>query len=293
MTQLDLLALLPGDGPCPDDLLMVSAGQYRVVLAKARRLNWRDRTRKAALRGLVDRQRDFERLMTCGTVLPVLPGTQIAASAVPVLVAANEPLLDRLARQLAGRVQFQITIHWPDDAAAAYFGWPDDVAATRGAAALRARVFATVADASEDQTELPSAPGVFFNSVVLVPNDAVARLDVALEDIDAIWPDGFRIRCVGPSPAVSFASLGMHKITPKAVQAARAALALPPGATGEAIAAARRRVLMSSKPDLRPALTTAADLLEASTRAGTDTFGHLYTWSEGRASISDDARNVA
>ncbi|MEO1238057.1 MAG: GvpL/GvpF family gas vesicle protein [Pseudomonadota bacterium] len=295
MTKRDLVAFLSGAGgfECPKGLTCRPADAVTAVFDTQTRGFLKRVNRKAVLGNMVRRQAVLEQLMACGTVLPVLPGTRLAPESTGIMGAANAPLLARLVEELAHQVQFQIKVYWPRDLAAARFGWTGQIAAAQGAAKLAEQITGRLSEVTTDLIELPRAEEMLLNVAVLLPATDEARLDTTLEEIDAVWPDGFAIRQVGPSPAVSFGSIGLRSVEPDAVRSARRMLGISQGADLANLAEARRSALIAAGPEAREGLKAAADILEAATRCGRDHFHHAFVWREGQSAQADDRLKVA
>lgn len=289
----DLIAILSGGGAAPGGFRCRQHAGFTAVFGSGCQALWKRTNRRAILNGAVQRQRDLETLMQHGTVLPVLPGTRLEPERTDLLILANAGHLADLAGTLRDRIQFQVSVTWSRRDAPARFGWHDDASVERGANGLARRLADALDEVVEERIELPRQPDMLLNAAVLLRAVDEERLDAALEKADAIWPEGLSIRQVGPSPAVSFASLGLREIAPAAVRAARAALSLAPDADAGTIRAARRRALMAAPPETRPAIMEAARLAEAACRVGRDRFPQAYTWREGLAAVDDDRRKVA
>ena len=109
MANDELIALLAGsDVPhLPDGTTAASAGGF-VAIFGAGTPRLANRTRLAA--AAAKRMAQLEALMPSGVLLPVMPGTFLAPEELPGMVEANRPMLTRLASELAGKVQFQVTV---------------------------------------------------------------------------------------------------------------------------------------------------------------------------------------
>ena len=280
MTARDLIALLPGPPPAqlPSGLRAAHADGVTAILG-APKLAGFAASRKKALKGAVLRQQRLEMLMTHATVLPVIPGTYLSAANVPTLVACNHDLLKRQFDALAGRVQYQLEVTWDLSAAPHRFGAEEDALAPV-AAQLRAEMMGQLV--ADDVQELPRSEDAVLNAVLLVQEDA--DLDPALAAIDAIWTEGLRLRLIGPSPAVSFASLHLRHASVAEVAAARATLGLRTLPDDQqALAAHRRSAVMAAPAEVLASLREAADLLSAAIRAGGRPPILADIWREGRA----------
>jgi len=127
---------------------------------------------------------------------------------------------------------------------------------------------------------------------VLIKTTETLALDRAVEDIDAIWTEGLRVRQIGPSPAVSFCSLGWRRTTRKQARAAEALLGVDTNPDPEVIAAARKTRLKACPPEARTAIKDAAHLLTCMARASAPT-PVAYRWREGTAAVDNTWKHVA
>jgi hypothetical protein len=299
MKRQELIALMPGKGPpeAPPGCRLVAADGHVAVLAKPRVLSLARRT--DMIRAAADRARILEALLPHGTVLPVLHGQRIGECEVHGLVAANTPVLAALAERLGGRVQYQVTVRWSAHAAADKFGLPgsdgEEVSLAGLAANLRTRIGERLARTGAELLSLPVAGDVLSNLAILIADGAEAALDAAVEDIDAIWSEGFAIRMVGPYPGVTFGSLVFDRVDGPAIRAALAAFSLSPGFSGEALRAARRAVLMRAEAERHEALRRQADLLACVARIdGMQAPLHVARiWSEGMSTAAGPAVRAA
>jgi len=219
------------------------------------------------------RQAWLEALMPLGTVLPLHP--RINASGDDL--SRQKDLLRAWMNRLAGRVQFQLEMFWNIDTAVVRFAdAPELKAEENGGLNRLARRLADQADERlegivRDSIALPvSGREMLLNKVILVQASAEAELDDALARIDAIWPEGLRLRLVGPSPAVSFALLSIREIPRTALHDAAEALGVfLPARLNEGDAChiraelgrARRRALLGTAD--RRTVAQAAELLDA------------------------------
>lgn len=264
----------------------------------------RVRARAAAGRALVARQKLLEDLMAFGDVLPAGAAAPLREADARVALVANADALRATLEGLEGRVQYQLRVDWnPAEALRRFADAPElsrALAAPRadrgfGAAlrdaaeALRARLgaafAASIADACEDAVGLPlDGPEALVNLACLAARPRVPALEAALERIDATWPEGLRIRMIGPAPAVSFAALALERPTAAALGAAAQRLGLdtPPADPAAATAAfrAKARALGAAEGEaaafgpLRDAATLLARVAtarEALARAGLPT----------------------
>lgn len=294
MTLRDFIGVLSGadnDRPLPKGLSGVACDDFQVVLAGKPRAQLLRASRKRLLRAASNRQQVLEHLMLYGTVLPALPGMALKSDEAEDFVAANRAILDPLRKRLAGAVQFQVTVGWNKVEAASRFNATQPQALADDWCAR----FATILDAvAIEQIRLPATHEVSFNAVVRIMAQDEPRLDTAVSQIDALWPDGLRVRQIGPSPAVSFGSLGVRRVSPAQVRAARAVLGID-GAVAEAeVDQARHSALKTARSADWAMIKKAADVLRACARAGGQRPPPLaYVWEEGRAEVAKDLEKVA
>jgi hypothetical protein len=242
--------------------------------------------RRAAAQKALVRQRRLEALAPLGTVLPAAPGTpppdDLAAFAL-----ANAPALAGVVERLCGHAQFQVLVAWDARRAARRFATapelsalprrPHRAARAAALAALARRlgddIASRLAATATDAIRLPDTEGGLANLVLLVDDAERIALEATLEEIDALWEEGLRIRLVGPSPALSFARAQLETVgTDDLVDAARC-LGADPGlpVAPSAIAGLRRRALTAvgrSDAPLPAEIDRAATLLAACARLG-------------------------
>lgn len=300
-TASDLLALLPGDHakvPLPDAQMVPAAGYTAILGATAGRVRILPQSRHQALSSAAARMAILESAMPLGTVLPVQPGTVMSPADVARCVIANRPLLDDLTNQLAGQVQFQVTVRWCADKVLSHFrdspelrqifaaGRSDAQTLQKAVGALANRlsqdIAAQICAPATDSLRLPPAEDHLVNIVLRLPHDAQQALDQALEAVDAIWPEGLHIRQIGPAPAASFASLSMTTISQQDIAAAHAQLGLGSCASESAIRTARAERLRQA-PHLAHQITTAATLVLAFARIGEAPFHYCQVQSDGQS----------
>jgi hypothetical protein len=252
-------------------------------------------TRRGAVRLAADRQAWLERLMPLGTVLPVLPRQPVTRADAAAMMDANAELARRELRRLEGLVQYQITLTFDADAACTHFletdaGFGRAVTVETVAPALGARLHDALSAVATEIRELPRADTLAANFVVLVRHDDLPRLEEAVARIDALWPDGLRFRLVGPSPALSFASVALRRAGRGELAAARTLLDLDAGADARAVATARARALRELRDVPPEAIRDAAEILRCAglvdARHGPVHSARL--WSEGMAAAAGD-----
>lgn len=200
--------------------------------------------RRALGRDLVARQRLLEALHRAGPVLPAEAAPIALDEAAHFLIARASPVKSALNR-LEGVAQYELTLDWDPAGVLAQFrnsaelapvfaGSP--VAASRVAeavATLRRRLADGAASqlsrVAEDLLPLPTEAddSAVARFAILIRAEEAAALDPVLEAIDAIWPEGFRLRLTGPTPATAFSALRLVRPPDGALSAAARLLEVP------------------------------------------------------------------
>ncbi|RDC73192.1 hypothetical protein DLJ49_08790 [Rhodovulum sp. 12E13] len=244
-----------------------------------------DLRRAVAHKALV-RQKRLEALAPLGTVVPAAPGT-LPPDDLSTFARANAPALAAAVERLCGRAQFQVVVAWDARRAARRFAAAPELSGLprrppRGAraaavAALARRlgdeIASRLAATATDAIRLPDTEGGLANLVLLVDHAERVALEATLEEVDALWKEGLRIRLVGPSPALSFARAQLETVGTDDLADAARRLGADPGlpVAPAAVAGLRRRALTATGgPDaLLPAeIDRAATLLAACARLG-------------------------
>jgi len=197
-------------------LLRVVEGGHAAILQAAPAPRRGFLARRAGLaRSLVARQVLIERLLDAGDVLAVRGEPRLGAGAARAMLAAGAGEISDALAGFAGRVQYQIAVSADPSAAP-----PREVVP-----ALLARILSVV----EDAVELPRGePADLANLGVLVARAGLARLEAALEAIDAESAVPLTIRLIGPNAPVSFAALELERPGPRTLARARQSLGLEP-----------------------------------------------------------------
>lgn len=290
MTQYDLIAIVtePNDAALPKGMTSVLEGRHSAILCKPKR--FQSLSRKSAIKTAALRQERLETLMATGTVLPVLHGTRMTQNDARTALKTHATQLDDLSDRLKGRVQYQIQIGWNKQEALEWFaaGGLDLLHASDTEALAKqfeTLVLTRLEGTSEDICELPKAGDLVANCAVLTRADNNRSLDETIEGIDQIWTDGLKIRQIGPSPAVSFASIGFRRVGAKKLRDARELLGLAEGADQEDIRSARRNALLAPSQRRVDAIREAARLLQASLVSDRPNgpLHDIFVWSEGRS----------
>lgn len=243
----DLVAILaaPPAAALPRSATSVTRSGLCAVLAPAAPRLGPAATRRAVARQALARQRLLEGLMPCGPVLPVAPGTRVSAGEAGALLEARAADLSAWLRALDGAWQYQCVLGWDEPGVLRRFAEAPELAPVlaggrvsgpalahavgRLAERLSCEAAGALSACARDLVTLPRDGGTLLNLAFLLQAGREADLDDALGRIDAIWTEGFRIRLIGPGPAVSFATLTVHGISAgeAATAAARLGLADP------------------------------------------------------------------
>ncbi|MXQ07937.1 hypothetical protein GQ651_08770 [Alphaproteobacteria bacterium GH1-50] len=296
----ELLAILPGhpDLPPLGDCGVVQDHGFTAIHVPPTPLWIRGKMlRQRRLEEAPARQKLLEGLMPSGTVLPFAPGNVIEIAQMPDLLNCNRDMLDGLARRLSSVVQYQVSVGWdaprvlerfrdapeivPLFSDAAVSGPALSSAVTRLAQRLGREISARLEGVARELVELPCGANMIANAAVLVGTSEDAGLDAALSDIDAIWTEGFRIRQVGPGPAVSFATLQLHQVSASGVAAAFERLGVKAPGTPDGVREARQALLRKPDCDAAAIRHAARIALAAGSTASSGPIALIDTWSEG------------
>lgn len=220
---------------------------------------------------LVDRQRLLEHLLTRHDVLPLRPGAGLGPADAADFLKINKALLRAALNDCVGKVQYQLTISWDPSAALGRFasmtGDTAHALATSAEAMRRSlsRDFAGRLDGAVlDRIDQPiDGIETVLNAVLLVERNATAALDQALEEIDAVWSEGLRLRLVGPLPPLSFTLVVARPVDRAERQAAERLLGLQSESSPPVIDRAFRARAAEAHPDHGGDGTDLAALAEA------------------------------
>ncbi len=225
------------------------------------------------LRRLLDFEQTLEAILPHGPLLAASPGACLRDARDALgFIAANITSLRGALNAYGDKLQFQVSIAWDPVAALAEARRRDDFGAIRRLAerddrkalgraiqsameAERAargdRYAGMLAAAALDLIRLPleSADAV-LNAAVMVDRAGEARLDRALEAIDASWAQALTIKCVGPLPALSFASVALERPDPNAIAAACARLGVDASAEPTRVRDAYHAIMKRVHPDV-------------------------------------------
>lgn len=285
MSTYELIAVLDGCGEnasAPDDLTLIRKGRFTAVLAsETRRRFAMPKNRQQALQGAATRQAHLERCMPLGTALPIRPNFLFSTENIDTLIAANEDIFAKVSKRLRNAVQYQVTVSWKAAEVLQHFRNTPEIkplfereiiaaedlqqAIAKLAARLEAFMWQELRVVAKELLALPIAEGVLLNSAVLLAEADTFDLDKAVERIDALWPEGFSIRQIGPAPGSSFALLDPIWKSADQVREAHITLGVAPGVCADLLAEARRLALMQPGCDVGH-IREAAQMVQAATR---------------------------
>jgi hypothetical protein len=281
-----MLAIIPEtqqSEPVKDVHFVRVPGATVVLSAVPRKIISLPQGRKQALINAAFRQSMLEACMPFGPVLVVRPDFYIAPQDVASFVAANQPVIDDASARLIGKVQYQISVEWsPSGVLERFRDTPDFVslfaqgrttpdalqlAVTALADRLNRQNGQILDEASTQTIALPITGDTISNYVVLIDAPDIPKLDHAVEAIDDIWTDGFKIKQVGPAPAASFALLDPVLVSPAQIQKAMQDLNCASGPSANEITRLRREALLQN-PESASQIKQSAAILYAAGRAG-------------------------
>jgi hypothetical protein len=227
VTTRETAAKIAAAGPLAGERLTVveALGLATLLLPRRKQVLISAFARKATLEGLLQDQKALEAAQAHGPLLaaaqapPILDQTEALG-----LIAAHADMLRTGLAEFGAMRQFQITVAADPDALAPLLAAAPTVlaAAGQGPAALAAAMAAMTAmlaemaraeitRAARDVIDLPVAgASMLLNLAAMIGADEEARLDEAVEAVDAMAPDALAIRYVGPLPAISFAALTLE-----------------------------------------------------------------------------------
>jgi hypothetical protein len=276
----DLIAVLDGThsrAPVPEVQMVPIAGLTAVMSAAARPILRLPQSRRDHLLETANRLRLQEACLPLATLLPAKAGDALSHDGAARFLLANQPALARLMQLHAGQVQIQITVNWDESQVLTRFRTSPEISPLfadqkttpqkLGAAVaqlgqrLAQDISLILEPVSTEIATLPLAPGIVWNAALLLPHSRLEALSAAVEAVDAIWSDGFRIRQIGPAPIGSFVSLGLTPISGR--EAVRILEKF-----GSSVGSTRRASLMRAAQDgtLRDTIRAEALIAEAAAR---------------------------
>lgn len=279
------------------EVYTVGAGDMAVVASDVAYEGLHGLARSEALRHLNDHQRVLEAVQQEYTVLPIKFGTILPDEArVRTLLYRGDALISAALAAYAGKRQFEVVVLW--DMAQVF----QQIAADERIAAIKAQIAGrapeeTVAERlligklvhaelqrrraevcahvtghlrglAEDVIVNPLMDDSMVANVALLLDDAGRdALDERLDALDAQYGGRLQIRCVGPLPPHSFATLEVHLPPFEAVDAARQRLGLAEEVSYSAVKRAYRQLAAQAHPDHNQGDAEASAAMDALTGA--------------------------
>ena len=244
--------------------VVTALGLSAVMLPKRKALLIAAFQKKAQLEGLLQDQKALESALSFGPVLPaaLAPILGTEAEALALLAGHAQRLRDGL-RDFGNAVQFQIRVTWDAKAALTAYRQEEDIieAAKAGGEALRTAMLARksalarsandlLVEASLDNLSLPHEhEDVLINKVVLIERAGEAKLDAAVNAIDALLTEALSIKYTGPLPAVSFASVSVEEADASTLSSALKRLGLATLGQPDDVRAAYLARMKTEHPD--------------------------------------------
>lgn len=293
----EIIAILPGisDGPpLPEGLIAVAGREARAILAPA--IGWQRLLGGGAKQAAIRHHARLEALLPGGPVLPFRIGVACSRDEAALVLEIDAALISRLGREIGDRRHYQLTLAWDEarvldrfrdspELASLFAGAAVTAEALRDAVAalakrLRDTALGILEPAICEPLEQPRSPGDLLHLVFLLAPGEEKSLETALETIDALWPEGFRLRLIGPSAPISHGLLDLDRADSAALHAAARRLDLPLDTIDAAcIAQASRGALRHSGLPANEAdqIRQAARLLDQVCRA------NALGWRQGTA----------
>lgn len=291
----------------PAEVYTVGAGDLAVVTSGIARESLRGLGRAEAVQYLSRHQRVLETVMQDYPVLPAKFGTILAGEAqLRALLRQGARLLRETLAEYAGKQQIEVVALWdlgrvfqeiaaeepiaalkaqiagrtPEESVAERIavGQLVHAALQRRRAATAAQMLAQLRDLADDVIVNPTMDdSMVTNLALLLPEERRDALDVRLEILDEQHRGQLNLRCIGPLPPYSFASLEVQALSWEAVEVARQQLGLDEQASYVRLKRAYRQLAAQAHPDHNQsdefanarmeALTDAYRLLDALARA--------------------------
>ena len=296
MSATCLYAVLAADAPItlstggagPQARVIVEDG-LGLVVGEAPPVDLRNLPRQEAVHHLLAHQRVIEAAMAHAPVLPVKFGTVIAdARTLRHLLAREGDLLRARLKAFADRIQMEIVVIWDIERVFKEIGSEPDIAALKADAApqegeaARIRLGQAVKRRLDErrraihETVLRALRGCALDSVanplmddrmavnlaILIDRARTEDLDTCLQALDEETQGALTIRCVGPLPPSSFATVEVDLPCYEEIDRARRTLQLGQRADAREIAASYRRLARAAHPAL------GADRADGAARMG-------------------------
>lgn len=284
---LSLYAILPADrcdavraDGLPDGVRLIAHGPFAAVVEDAAPPVPAGGDRAALAGLLMAQQAVVERLLERAPLLPVKFGTVAPdrAGVVRCLDHGRTAFEDAF-KAVAGKTQFEVLVTWDlggvfaaiadEPAIRQAKAWACEVGGQAGQDAA-ARLGALVKQSLERRrgqladhlakavrtVAIDTVVGplmddrMILNLALLVASDDAEALDGCLRSLDKVYDGALTLRCVGPLPPHSFATVEVTFLEPGRLRWARRTLEVAPGEDAVAVRAAYRRLAKSAHPDV-------------------------------------------
>ena len=265
------------EGVSDDDrVFSVHSGDFCAVVRENSGVPLSKMDRETALKELIIHQRIVEGLMPHGPLLPVKFGTNLPAERdVLKLLEQVKGLASQTLSNYAGKVQMEISVLW--DTANVFLALSQTMSvvemkqkAEEGDQEARRQLGIHVKELMDEKRDvytqeiLPAlravtgtmvvhpvmADEVVMNAALLLETKDESLLDDVLAGLDRQYNGAFTIRCMGPMPLYSFATLTAEKVDPVDIEKACQMLELPSSATLEGVKRAYRKKAQQIHPDM-------------------------------------------
>lgn len=298
-----------------DDVHTVVEGDLAIVTSAVECDSLQGLERAAAIRYLSAHQRVLETVQRDYPVLPVKFGTTLPDEAMlHTLLRQGGQLLRTTLATYAGKQQSEVVVLWDLKQVFQEISAHEQIAGLRAQIAGRAtdetvnerialgqivhavlqgrraqiaeQVIAQLRDLADDVIINPTMDDSMVVNVALLLDEARQdALDERMETIDAQFGGQLQIRCVGPLPPYSFATLEVKALPFDAVDAARQQLGLAECVSAAAIKRAYRSLAAQAHPDHNPNADHAVEHMEALTSA----YQLLSELAKAQAPAAEDA----
>jgi hypothetical protein len=280
-----------------DEVYTVGEGGLMAVVSDIARPSLAGQDRAEVIQHLTAHQRVLETVQQDLPVLParfgtILPDRERVLSLLRRGGAVIGPALDAY----AGKQQFEVVALWDLQQVFQQIGADEQIVALKAQIAARGpesgaddrvlvgrlvhaalqqrrallsqEIAAQLRGPADDVIVNPlMSDAMVANIALLVDDGRRHELDARLDELDAQYGGRLQIRCVGPLPAYSFATLEAQAPSPEAVDAARRELGLPEATSLAGLKSAFRALAAKHHPDHNPGDEGAAARMDALTGA--------------------------
>lgn len=288
---------LPAIDGTSGNVYTLAHGDLVAIVSQSIHADYQGLTRQEALHYLTAHQGVVEAALQQGPLLPVKFGTVLPdAASITRLLEQGADLLRAALARFAQQMQFEIVVLWDLAQVFAEIGSEEPIARLKDQAAalppiqaqaVRIAVGQAVKEALDQRrdvlaTALLTSLREIAHSVVVNPvldDSMVANIGVLVDEpgYDALverldlhdlqFAGRLHLRCVGPLPPYSFATVEVETFAFDEVDDARQQLGLPAQATFAQVRQAYHRLAAQAHPDHNPHDATAASRMAALTQA--------------------------